>query len=77
MDIYRRDELEKAWDLIDEAVSIIDSCKDDEEDAFYDLPDSLQQSEQGEQMQEFISLMESSSSNLCSAVDSIKEIIFA
>ena len=75
MNNTRRKELDKAWDLIEEAVTIIESCKDDEEDAFYNLPEGIQASERGETMEAYISQMEDALGELTSAIDTISEIV--
>ncbi len=58
MNKARRKELAKAVELIERAREIIEVVKDEEQDAFDNLPESLQASERGERMEEFISALE-------------------
>lgn len=58
MNKTRRQQLDKAWGLLMEASQIIEEVKSDEEEAHDNLPDSLQESERGEQMQEYIDTMD-------------------
>lgn len=54
MNEVRRKELQKALDLISEAKEIIQGVKQDEEQAFDNMPESLQEGEKGEKMQSAI-----------------------
>jgi len=51
-------------DRIDEIMCFIEEIKDDEEECFDNLPDSLQESERGEAMQEAIDNLDSAYSEL-------------
>lgn len=68
MNDARRKELQKAIDLLGEAMAIIDCAKDEEEDAYYNLPESLQDSERGDKMYENVEKMDD-------MVDAINETI--
>lgn len=52
MNAERRKLLDKAREYIGEAVSIIEGVQEEEEDAYYSLPEGIQSSERGEQIQE-------------------------
>ncbi len=52
MNAKRRDLLDKARELIGEAVSIIEEVKEQEEEAYENLPKRIQNSERGEKMGE-------------------------
>jgi len=52
MNARRRKELSKALELLNTAYSIIESVKEDEIEAFENLPEGLQQAEQGSKMEE-------------------------
>lgn len=67
MNNARRKELEKALEKIGEAKDIIQNVLDEEQDAFYNMPESFQEGERGERMQEAIG-------NLEGAVDSLDEV---
>lgn len=67
MNKQRRKELEKAVALLAEAREIIEACMDEEQEAFDNMPESIQESERGEQMEEYIYNMET-------AIDAIEEV---
>lgn len=71
----RRKELEKALSLLGQAQDIIEAVKDDETDAYENLPESFQESERGEQMSEYIDSMDESLSYLDDIADMINDII--
>lgn len=50
--------LEALGDAIEEISECLQCIKDEEEEAFENLPESLQESERGQQMQEYIDAME-------------------
>lgn len=52
MNADRRRELNNAISLLEQAWEIIDNAHYDEADAFNNLPESLQNSEKGEQMEQ-------------------------
>lgn len=58
MNKARRKELNKALDMIIKAAGIIEACRDDEQDAYDNLPDGIQMSDRGEIMEENIDQME-------------------
>lgn len=68
MNAIRRKELMRAIELLDEAKGILESVKDEEQEAFDNLPESFQASERGETMEDNIY-------NLNEAYDSIEEIV--
>jgi hypothetical protein len=69
----RRKELQKAVDLLEQAKSIIEACRDEEQDAYDNLPESLQYSDRGEAMDGFIYEMEDAIDSIDSAVDTITD----
>lgn len=75
MNKARRNELQKALDLLGEAKGIIEQCRDEEQDAFDNLPEGLQSSERGEQMEEYISIMEEACDNLEDVESNIEEML--
>jgi flagellar biosynthesis chaperone FliJ len=65
MNKARRKQIEEARDLLgeanskmDEAKSILESVKDEEQDAFDNMPESLQEGDRGQQMQVAIEALE-------------------
>lgn len=67
MNKLRRRQLRAALDLLDEARSILEAVQEGEQEAFDNMPESLQYTERGEAMEETIS-------NLEDAVSSLEEI---
>lgn len=71
----RRIELAKAKELLNEIYDIIDSIKTDEEDAFNNLPDSLQQTDRGERMEDNIDYLDDALDhiqNVCNILNNIE-----
>lgn len=64
----RRKELEKALALIAQAREIIEQCRDEEQEAFDNLPESIQDGMQGEKMSDMIDILDSA----CDDLDSIE-----
>jgi len=65
MNNERRKEIAKAVDLLvkakvqyEEAAAILDSCKDEEEEAFENLPEGLQSSDRGETMEQNVEYLQ-------------------
>lgn len=52
MNSYRRNKLHRAVNALDEAYYIVSAVSEEEETAYDNLPESLQESEKGETMQE-------------------------
>lgn len=64
MNKARRRELERAIVLMDKAREILEEVLEQEQEAFDNMPESLQCSERGEQMEEYIATMEEAVDNL-------------
>lgn len=73
----RRKQLEKAIELLNEAMSIIEEVTCEEQDAFDNMPEGLQCSERGEQMEENVANLEDSSSNIEDVISTIEDIMAA
>lgn len=58
MNKLRRKQIAEAIILIEKAMDILEKVKDDEQEAFDNLPESLQGSERGETMEEYIYTLE-------------------
>jgi len=69
------DELVEARAKIESANYTVDACKSEEEDAYDCLPESLQEGERGEMMQENIDSLDEAYSGLEDVLDSIDEAI--
>ena len=72
MNRYRRGELTEAIKLLEQAYNIIENCRDDEQDAYDNLPDGIRDSERGEAMYDCVSEME----NCMDAIESITDCIY-
>lgn len=75
MNKIRRKELQKAMELLEQAKDIIEAVKDEEQEAFDNMPESIQQSERGETMEEYIYKMDSMCDSLSDAIDETGEIV--
>ena len=72
MNDARRKELDRAFGLIEEAKSIVDSVKSEEQDAFDNMPEGFQQGERGQAMEAAISAMDDVESDLDNAISNIE-----
>lgn len=63
----RRKRLQEALDLLTQAKAIIEECTEEEQEAFDNLPESIQYGQQGERMEEILDILNE-------AQDSIDEI---
>lgn len=77
MNAFRRKELQRAIELIEQASEIIDNVMNDEQEALDNMPESLQYSERGEAMQEAIDNLSYLDSDFESLIESIQEVIEA
>lgn len=75
MNKQRRKEIAKAIDLIEQAREILENVKDEEQEAFDNMPESIQVSERGEQMEDYIYTIEEIIGNL--DTDELQEIVDA
>lgn len=75
MNRIRRKELERAAELLEQAREIIEAVKDEEQEAFDNMPESIQQSERGETMEGYIYTLDELCDTLSDAQDSVAEIV--
>ena len=75
MNKQRRKEIAKAIGLIEQAREILDAVKEEEQEAFDNLPENLQNSERGETMEAHISTIEDFLDEL--DTDNLQEIVDA
>lgn len=71
------EKLGRAKDLVDESKDVIERCKDEEEEAYDNLPESLQYGAAGDSMQDHIDVMDEALSELDTAGETISEQIDA
>ena len=74
MNKTRRAELQRAIELIDKARDLIDNVVTEEEEAYENLPENLQNSERGEQMQEYMYALGGVIDRLDEVIDDITEV---
>lgn len=75
MNKQRRKQLAEAVSKLEEAMQIVDDMRSEEEDAYYNMPESLQESERGQQMDEYINSMDEASGSIDEAIGVLQEII--
>lgn len=75
MNKQRRKEIEKVVSQLEDIQADIDALRDEEEEAYDNLPESLQDSERGEAMQEAIDQLEEASSSVGDAIDYLNELV--
>lgn len=73
MNANRRKQLAEAIAKIEEARTLIEIVRDEEQDAFENMPEGLQSSERGEKMETAVSRMEDSLSELDCIVEALNE----
>jgi hypothetical protein len=52
MNKQRRNDINKAIDLLEKASAILDQVRDEEQEAFDNMPENLQESDKGQAMQQ-------------------------
>lgn len=73
MNKERRTELLDVVELLDEAIERLEEIRDDEQDAFDSLPDSLQDSVRGQSMQDAIDTMDGFGDSISAVRSKIEE----
>ena len=74
MNKKRRKEIENLRESISETKAKLQYLLDEEQQAFDNMPESIQESERGEEMQEIIEYMETAIDGLEEATESLTEI---
>ena len=75
MNNNRRKQLKEAIILISKAQEIVHSVKEEEQDTRDNLPDSLQDSDKANLMNEYVDALEETDANFDDLIESIKEVI--
>ena len=75
MNNKRRKELRRAIDMIETALDIVNSVKDEEEDAMYNYPENLQGTETYENMEVAVDTMGEVTSAIEDGVDSLNNAV--
>ena len=74
MNKTRRNQLKEAIKLLEHAMSVISAMADEEQEAFDNMPENLQDGERGEQMQDYISSLEDMSFSIEELMTDLEEI---
>lgn len=69
----RRAEIAKAVALMEEAQGILETCKDEEQEYYDNMPESFQNGEKGSAAQEATSALECACDSLTEAIDAAGE----
>lgn len=75
MNNKRRKELRRAIDMIETALDIVNSVKDEEEDTMYNYPENLQGTEIYENMETAVDTMDDAVSNIDDGISSLNEAV--
>lgn len=71
MNKIRRQELAEVLDTLDEAISQVEDVRDEEQEAYDNLPENFQESSRGQDMQEAIDSMDS----IIRSIEDVKSMI--
>lgn len=69
MNRVRRRKIQKALEVIDEARGILEECQEEESEAYDNMPEWMQEREEGEKMQDCIDALEEA----CESIDELIE----
>ena len=75
MNKARRKRLEEAMETLQTLIEEIDAIREEEQDAYDNMPESLQESERGERMYTIASTLEDVGYSLESAKDDLEETL--
>lgn len=75
MNKARRKWIDKITDKLLEIQTDLEDCRNEEEEAYDNMPESLQDSERGQAMQEAISAMEDADSSIQDAIDYLNDLV--
>ena len=75
MNAKRRKQLANAVEVLNNVLELLEEVTADEQDAYDNLPESIQDSERGDAMQENVDEMEDASSSLQDIIDQLQDII--
>jgi len=75
MNRQRRKQIRDAYNLISEAKDLIDQALEEEQECYDNLPEGIQCSERGEEMENNVDQLQECSDNLDYAIDALEEFI--
>ena len=73
MNKQRRNSIQKALDQLADIRSSVEEINTEEQDAFDNLPESFQDAERGETIQEAIDFLETATGDLDAVIDSLEQ----
>lgn len=71
MNRQRRKRVQEALDLMQQATEILAEVADEEEEAFDNLPEGIQESERGQQMEEVLDVLDGACESIGDAIAEI------
>lgn len=74
MNAQRRKRRDEAIEKLNEALAIIEEIKDEEDTAYENMPESLQESERGERLQENVDTLDSIYDEIETQVSELEEV---
>ncbi len=74
MNAQRRKKRDEAIEKLNEALAIIEEIKDEEDTAYENMPEGLQESERGEHLQENVDALESIYDEIETQVSELEEV---
>ena len=74
MNIQRRKEISRIKKTLEEAINDLQNVLDDEQAAFDNLPENLQESDRATEMQDYIDNLETAIGNIEEALDELTNI---
>ena len=74
MNKQRRKKLTKAFEMIDEAIKILEEVKNEEDESYENLPDNIRYGDKGEEMKDYIEMLNEASGYLEDANSVIEQI---
>ena len=74
MNKQRRKKLTKAFEMIDEAIKILEEVKNEEDESYENLPDNFRYGDKGEEMKDYIEMLNEASGYLEDANSVIERI---
>ena len=75
MNDARRERVNEAIDLTNQAIEMLESISEEEQDALDNMPENMQDGERGEKMQENIESLDDAASELGNTITTIEEVI--
>jgi len=74
MNKQRRERVEEAIIMLETLKQTVEEIRDEEETTYDNLPESIQESDRGEEMQEYVESLEDACDYLDEALDSLNNI---